>query len=65
MLSELQLVLEPARRELVRAFVREASLAEGVPVSVASLIADDTTQAWLALCTPGSGRERARIALVC
>jgi hypothetical protein len=65
MLSELQLVLEPARRELVRAFVREASLAEGVPVSVASLIADDTAHAWLALCTPGSGRERARIALVC
>jgi hypothetical protein len=65
MLSELQVVLEPARRELVRAFVREASLAEGVPVSVASLIADDTAQAWLALCTPASGRERARIALVC
>src|SRR5258708_1479759 len=65
MLSELQLVLEPARRELVRAFVREASLAEGVSVSVASLIADDTAQTWLALCTPGSGRERARIALVC
>src|SRR5229473_1883360 len=65
MLSELQLVLEPARRELVRAFVREASLAEGVSVSVASLIADDTAQTWLALCTPGSGRDRARIALVC
>jgi hypothetical protein len=47
MLSELLLVLEPARRELVRAFVREASLAESVPVSVASLIADDTAQAWL------------------
>src|SRR5438309_796396 len=65
MLSELQLVLEAALRELVRAFVREASLAEGVPVSVASLIADDTAQVWLALCTPGSGRDRARIALVC
>ena len=62
--SELQLVLEPARGELVRAFVREAALAEGVPVSVASLIADDTVQAWLALCTLGSGRERARIALL-
>ena len=45
--SELQLALEPARGELVRAFVREASLAEGVPASVASLIADDTAQAWL------------------
>jgi Acetyltransferase (GNAT) family len=63
--SELQLVLEPTRDELVRAFVREASLAEDVPVSVASLLADDTAQAWLALCTLGSGRERARIALLC
>jgi hypothetical protein len=63
--SELQLVLEPTGRELVRAFVREASLVEGVPASVASLIADDTAQAWLALCTPASGRDRARIALVC
>jgi len=62
--SELQLVLEPARGELVRAFVREASLAEGVPASVASLIADDTAQAWHALCTPGSGPERARIVLL-
>jgi hypothetical protein len=63
--SELRLLLEPARGELVRAFVREASLAEGVPVSVATLIADDTVQAWLALCSAGSGREPARIALVC
>jgi hypothetical protein len=62
-LSELQLVLEPARSELVRAFVREASLAEGVPVSVASLIADDTVQAWLALCSAGSGGDRARMVL--
>jgi hypothetical protein len=38
---ELQLVLEPAWGEVVRAFAREASLAEGVPVSVANLIADD------------------------
>jgi len=63
--SELQLVLEPAARELVRAFVREASLAEGVPVSVASLIADDTAQAWPALCSPESDHDRARIALLC
>ena len=54
-----------AREELVRAFVREAALAEGMTVSVASLIADDTVQAWLALCTAGSGRERARILLSC
>ncbi len=59
--SELQLVLEPQRSELVRAFVREASLAEGTPVSVASQIADDAAEIWQALCTPGSGRDRARI----
>jgi hypothetical protein len=58
-------VLEPARGEIVRAFVREASLAEGVPVAVANLIADDAAQAWAALCTPGSDRERVHIALAC
>ena len=58
-------MLEPARGEVVRAFVREASLAEGVPVAVANLIADDAAQAWVALCTPGSERERVRIALSC
>jgi hypothetical protein len=62
---ELQLVLEPARGEVVRAFVREASLAEGAPVSVANLIADDVAQAWLALCMPESDGERVHIALVC
>ena len=59
--SELQLVLEPQRGEVVRAFVREAALAEGAPVTVAGLIAGDTAQVWQALCTPGSGRERVRI----
>jgi hypothetical protein len=63
--SELRLVLEPARGELVRAFVREASLVEGVPASVASLIADDTAQAWLALCARESHLDRARVALMC
>jgi hypothetical protein len=62
---ELQLALEPARGELVRAFVREASLAEGVPAPVASLIADDIAQAWMALCAAGPGRGRTRVALVC
>jgi hypothetical protein len=62
---ELQLALEPARSELVRAFVREASLAEGVAAPVASLIADDTAQAWMALCAPGAGRGRTRVALTC
>ena len=63
--SELQLVLEPARVELVRAFTREAALAEGVALSVASLIADDTAHVWLALCAAGSGHERVRIAVSC
>src|SRR5262245_30046008 len=59
--SELELLLEPRRGELVRAFVREASLAEGAPTSVASLVAEDAADIWQALCTPGSGRERVRI----
>ena len=63
--SELQLVLDGARAELVRAFVREASLAEGVPAQVASLIADDTAHAWQVLCIPASDPERARVALLC
>ena len=44
--SELELLLEARRSELVRAFVREASLAEGAPASVASLVADDTADIW-------------------
>ena len=63
--SELRLVLEPEHGELVRAFVREAALAEAVPASVASLVADDAVEAWQALCTPDAGRERARIELLC
>jgi hypothetical protein len=63
--SELRLVLEPARSELVRAFVREAALAEDVAMSVASLLAEDAAQAWLALCTLGSGHERGRIVVLC
>lgn len=61
--SELQVLLEPARNDLVRAFVREAALAEGVPVSCASLIADDCADVWLALSGGASGQDRARIAL--
>jgi hypothetical protein len=62
--SELRLVLEPEHGELVRAFVREAALAEAVPASVASLVADDAVEAWQALCAPDAGRERARIELL-
>jgi hypothetical protein len=60
---ELQLMLGSAHSELVRAFVREAALAEGVPASCASLIAGDSVGAWLALSDGASGDERAHIAL--
>jgi hypothetical protein len=60
---ELRLMLDPARNELVRAFVREAALAEGVPVSCASLIADDSAEVWLALSPGASGQDRVHIAL--
>jgi hypothetical protein len=64
--AELQLALEPVQTELVRAFVREASLAASVPPAIAGLIADDTAQAWQALCGgPGGERERARIVALC
>ena len=62
--GELQLTLQSAYSDLVRAFVREAALAEGVPVSCASLIADDSAEAWLALSAVSPGRERAHIAIV-
>jgi hypothetical protein len=63
--SELQLVLEPERGELVRSFVREASLCEDVPASAAGLIADDAVQVWEALCPLAPDRERAHIAVLC
>jgi len=63
--SELQALLEPARAELVRAFVREAALAEGVPAATSGLIAEDTAQAWLALCTPGAARAQVTVGCAC
>ncbi len=62
--AELQLALEPVQSELVRAFVREASLAASVP-AVAGLIADDTAQAWQALCGSPGGERGARIVALC
>src|SRR5215207_3248583 len=61
----MRLLLEPARAELVRAFVREACLCEGVGLTTAGLIADDTARAWQALCSIGSGQERACIQVLC
>jgi hypothetical protein len=63
--SEVRLVLEPARAELVRAFVRESCLCEDVSLTVAGLIAEDTAQVWQALCGLGSGHERTRIQVLC
>jgi hypothetical protein len=61
---ELHLVLDGSLSELVRAFAREASLAEGLPILIASLIADDTAQVWQTLCALGSARERVRVAML-
>jgi hypothetical protein len=58
----LQLTLDAARHDLVRAFVREAALVEGVPVVCAGLIADDSAEVWLALAGGASGQERVHIA---
>jgi hypothetical protein len=60
---ELQLMLDAGRSELVRAFVREAALSEGVAVSCANRLADDSAEAWLALSAGASGSERVHIAL--
>lgn len=56
-------MLDAGRSDLVRAFVREAALAEGAPVASASLIADDGAEVWLALSAGASGQDRVRIAL--
>ncbi|MGV3632902.1 MAG: hypothetical protein ACO1NY_01020 [Pseudorhodoplanes sp.] len=60
---ELQLMLGGARGELVRAFVREAARAEGVPASSACLVAVDSAGAWQALSAEASGDERAHVVL--
>src|SRR5215207_8982267 len=61
----MRLLLEPARAELVRAFVREDRMCESVGLTTAGLIADDTARAWQALCSTGSGQERACIQVLC
>ena len=63
--SELQLSLNLTRSELVRAFIREAALAEGALPATASLIAEDTLEVWSALCALASTRERAHIIVSC
>ena len=63
--SELKLSLNLTRSELVRAFIREAALTEGAHPATASAIAEDTLEAWSALCTMASAREHARIIVSC
>lgn len=57
--AELRLSMEAEGGELLRAFVREASLVEGVPAATASLIAADAEQIWRILCQSSTGPERA------
>lgn len=59
--SEIRLSLELSRGELIRAFVREATLLEGARPLTASLMAEDSIHAWAVLCALASGRERASV----
>lgn len=61
--AELRLSMEAEAGELLRAFVREASLIEGVPPMSASLIAADAEKIWRILCQPGANTERAAVRL--
>lgn len=61
--AELRLSMEAEGGELLRAFVREASLVEGVPAATASLIAADAEQIWKILCQSSTGPERASVLL--
>ncbi|MFO1125836.1 MAG: hypothetical protein U1E25_11570 [Methylocystis sp.] len=61
--AELRLTMEEGGGELLRAFVREASLVEGVPPAAASLIAADVEQIWPILCRSSAQSARASILL--
>lgn len=61
--AELRLSMEAEGGELLRAFVREASLVEGVPPMTASLIAADAAQTWQILCGSRTSAERAAVLL--
>ncbi|MEF3365324.1 hypothetical protein V3H18_02120 [Methylocystis sp. 9N] len=62
-LAELRLSMESDGGDLVRAFIREAALADGVSPTISSLIAADAQETWLALCQSHPGRERASVVL--
>lgn len=57
--AEIRLPLELEAREVVRAFIREAALADHVPSAVSSAIAADASEIWQALCVPGAGADTA------
>ncbi|MBM3576319.1 MAG: hypothetical protein FJX40_01380 [Alphaproteobacteria bacterium] len=61
--AELRLSMEADGGELLRAFVREASLVEKVPAAIASLIASDAEQIWRVLCQSSGQPERAAVLL--
>lgn len=58
---ELHLTLGAAEGEILRGFVREAALAEGVGAATASLIAGDGAAAWQALSRLATGGQLARV----
>lgn len=60
---ELHLALDAAHGEVVRSFVREAALADAVPATLASRIADDGATAWQALSGLSAGDERVSVTL--
>jgi hypothetical protein len=57
--AEIRLPLEFEGREVVRAFIREAALADHVPSAVSSAIAADASEIWHALCVPGAAADTA------
>ena len=61
--AELRRSMDAEGGELLRAFVREASLVEGVPATAASLIAADAEEIWRILCQSNTGPERASVLL--
>lgn len=61
---ELRLDLEVGTGELVRAFVREAALAEEVSLIIASRMADGVVLVWKELCRHHGAGRRARLSAV-
>ena len=61
--AEIRLPLEIESREVVRAFIREAALADHVPSAVSSAIAADASEIWQALCAPGAEADTASLYL--